>query len=256
MVGTSGSTVERLAGGGAERAHLAGLDVRRHGGDGVECHLHVAADHAVAHLAGRLVRHVHEIGAAHRFEQLRRHVIGRAGAGRSVVELPRLRLGIGDEFLEILRRHRRMDHHHQVGIVDPRHRHEVAHQLERLVGDERLVRGVGVRHREQRVTVGRGLGDRVAADDRARARPVLDHERLLERLRQVLGQNAGIDVGGAAGAERHHDLDRARRIVLRRRYGGPRQRQGKRESRYGGRNGAQRHGHFEFLRSGWRFKRR
>ena len=41
-------------------------------------HLHVATDNAVAHFAGRLVRHVHQIGAAHGFEQLAGHVIGRA----------------------------------------------------------------------------------------------------------------------------------------------------------------------------------
>src|SRR6266545_68388 len=109
-----------LAGGGAERAHLAGLDVRRHGGDGVKSHLHMAADDAVAHFAGRLMRHVNQVGAAHGFEQLAGHVIGRAGAGRGIVELPGLRLRVGDEFLEILRRHRGMDHHHEVGIIDPR----------------------------------------------------------------------------------------------------------------------------------------
>ena len=106
---------------------------RRHRGDGVEHHLHVAADHAVARLAAAAVRHVHDVGAAHGFEQLAGHVIGRAGPGRGVVELARLRLRERDELLQVLRRHRGMHDHAQVGIVDRRHRHEVAHQLVGLV---------------------------------------------------------------------------------------------------------------------------
>ena len=221
MVGTSGSTDERVAGRGAERAHLPGLDVRRHGGDRIEHHLHMAADHAVARLARGLVRHVHQVGAAQRFEQFARHMVRRAGAGRRIVEAARLRLRQRDEFLQVLRLHRRVDHHDQVGVVDPRHRHEVAHQRERLVGHERLVDRVGVRHRQQRVAVGRRLRDLVGADDRSGARLVLDHDRLLQRLGEILAELAGEHVGGTAGAERHDDLDRLRRKVLRGRQVGP-----------------------------------
>ena len=45
--------------------------------------------------------------------------------------------------------------------------------------------------------------------------PVLDHEGLLERFAEMLREHARIDVGRAAGAERHDDLHRARRIILR-----------------------------------------
>ena len=37
---------------------------------------------------------------------------------------------------------------------------------------------------------------------------VLDHELLLQRLRQLLAEDAGIDVGRAARPERHDDPDR------------------------------------------------
>jgi len=203
----------------------------------------MAADHAVAHLAGSLVWNVHQIGSAHRFEQLGRHVVGRAGAGGGVVELSGLGLGISDEFLEVLRRHRRMDHHHQVGIVDPRHRHEVAHQLKRLVGNERFVGRMGVRHCQQRVAVGRRLGDRIGADDRAGAGPVLHHEGLLERVREMLGENAGVNVGGPAGAERHDDPDRTRWVILGLQGCGPRQYRRKRESERNQRNAARQYDH-------------
>jgi len=57
--------------GGAQRAHLAGgLNVGRHGGDGVEHHLDMAADDGIAAVACGLVRHMDEVGAGHFLEQL------------------------------------------------------------------------------------------------------------------------------------------------------------------------------------------
>ena len=79
-----------------------------------------------------------------------------------------------------------MDHHHQVRIIDRRDRDEVAHQLVRLVRDQRLVDGVRVRHHQQRVAVRRRLRDRIGADDRARAGAILDDECLLEMLGEML----------------------------------------------------------------------
>ena len=42
---------------------------------------------------------MHDVGLAHRFEQLAGHVIGRAGPGGRIVERAGLRLGQRDEFL-------------------------------------------------------------------------------------------------------------------------------------------------------------
>src|SRR5260370_22116251 len=66
---------------------LAGIDTTLHRGDGVEHHLDVAAHHVVARVAAVLVRHVQDVGAAHGFEQLAVHVLGRAGARQSAREL-------------------------------------------------------------------------------------------------------------------------------------------------------------------------
>jgi hypothetical protein len=134
-----------------------------------------------------------------------------------------------------------MHDHDQVGVVQRRHRHEILHQPEWLAGDQRLVGGVGIRHDQQRVAVGRRLRDRVGADDRAGAGAVLHHEGLLELLGKVLRDHARIDVGRAAGAERHDQAHLAGRIVLRR--GG--ESRSKPQKRKG--NDAQ-HGH-EFLPS-------
>ena len=66
----------------------------------------------------------------------------------------------------------------------------------------------------ERVAVGRRLRDLVGADHRAGARAVLDHDRLLEGRLEVLPDIARIDVGRAAGPERHDDPHGPRRVVL------------------------------------------
>jgi hypothetical protein len=73
---------------------------------------------------------------------------------------------------------------------------------------------VRVRHGEQGVTIGRRLSDRVGADDRTGSRAIFDHERLLERLRKMLCQDARVDIGRPASGERHDDLHRAVGIIL------------------------------------------
>ena len=57
----------------------------------------------------------------------------------------------------------------------------------------------------QRIAVGLGTGDRFGHRDAATARPVLDDERLAERLAQRLAVEPRRSVGGAAGRERHDD---------------------------------------------------
>jgi hypothetical protein len=64
---------------GAERLDLAFLRVLRHHGHRVEHHLHLAAEHARARVAAALVRHVHDVDAGHRLEELAGHVVRRAG---------------------------------------------------------------------------------------------------------------------------------------------------------------------------------
>ena len=49
----------------------------------------------------------------------------------------------------------------------------------------------------------------------AGAGTVLDDHRLAPFARQPVGDDARHHIGGAAGRERHHDLDRARRVVVR-----------------------------------------
>ena len=57
------------------------------------------------------------------------------------------------------------------------------------------------------VAVRVGLGDRVGAGVAARARLILDHERLPEFVLQIVGQHAADDIGRRAGRERHDEFD-------------------------------------------------
>ena len=73
---------------------------------------------------------------------------------------------------------------------------------------------------QQRVAVRRGLGGLRGADDAGGARAVLDEERLLEPLAELLREIAADQIGGASGAERHDHPHRALRPLSRRLGGG------------------------------------
>ncbi|GAB7546621.1 hypothetical protein CS8_063060 [Cupriavidus sp. 8B] len=64
------------------------------------------------------------------------------------------------------------------------------------------------RAHQQRVAIGRGLGHQLRADIAAGAGPVVDQERLLELLRELLGNDARDHIGGPASGKRHHDAHR------------------------------------------------
>ena len=207
---------------GAERLDAAVLDRRRHGRHRVEHHVDLAR-HDVGARAGRaLVGNVHDVEAGEVFHQLARHVIVRAGAGRAVVQRAGLGPGERDQLLQGVHRRALRHHQHQLGIHQRGDRHEVAHQPIGLVRIERLDRGLGRRDHQQGVAVRRGFRGFRRADDGAGARAVLHHDRLTERLAQLLAERAGEYVGRPARAERHDHADGAVRIVLR----GSRKRQG------------------------------
>ena len=144
----------RLAGGG-ERAHLVLADIGGHRRNRVDHHLHLSADDAAARLAAVAVGNVHDIDAGHGFEQFAGHVIGRALAGRGVVQLSRLRFGECDEFRQRLCRDLRVHDDDKVGVIDRRDRRQIAHQFIFARRHQRFVRGLGIRHHQQRIAVRR-----------------------------------------------------------------------------------------------------
>ena len=108
-----------------------------------------------------------------------------------------------------------MNHNDEVGIVDRRNRREIAHQFVFALWNQRFVRSLGVRHHQQRIAVGRRLGDFLRADDAAGSRAVFDHEGLAETLLQDVADLAGGNVGRPPGAEWNNHLHRPGGIVLR-----------------------------------------
>jgi hypothetical protein len=72
------------------------------------------------------------------------------------------------------------------------------------------------------VTVGWGTRDRLHRDRAARAGAGLDEKLLLEDSRQMVSDETGKDIGGAAGSKRVDHADRTRRPFVGRRCGGKR----------------------------------
>jgi hypothetical protein len=75
------------------------------------------------------------------------------------------------------------------------------------------------------------MRDECGAHIAAGARPVFDHDCLPQRLGKPLADQAGQDVGGAAGAEGNDHADRARRPVLRLRQSRSEQRKARNQDR-------------------------
>ena len=96
------------------------------------------------------------------------------------------------------------------------HRRQILQRIDTHLVDVRVAA-----HRlgpnEDCVAVGRALGDALDPEIAVGAGFVLHHDLLAERPRQVLGDDAGADIGRAAGRERHDEVDRAGRPVFRRR---------------------------------------
>src|SRR5262249_29695047 len=97
----------------------------------------------------------------------------------------------------------------------PRYRREILH---RIVGDvleqERIGRMRAVGAHQQRVAVARRLSHIGGRDAAIGALAIVDDDVLVESDTERLRDDAGDNVGTAAGAERHDDCDRPARIGL------------------------------------------
>ena len=102
-----------------------------------------------------------------------------------------------------------MNHDHEVGIVDRRDRRKIAHQFVFALRNQRFIRGLGVRHHQQRIAVGRRLGGFLRADHAAGTGAVLDHEGLTETFLQDVPDLASGDVCRPAGAKGNNHLYRS-----------------------------------------------
>ena len=149
-----------------------------------------------------------------------------ADAGRAVVEAARLGLGERDQFGDRVRGKLGVGRDHELRGHHLRDRHEILVHVERQRAVERRADRQAVGGEEDGVAVGRRLGERIGREIAARAGAILHHHRLAELLGELVAEEPGQGVDGAAGRERHDDADGPVRIALRQRAAGrKRQRQ-------------------------------
>ena len=130
-----------------------------------------------------LVGHVHDLGAAHEFEQLAADMAGRTTPRRRVRKLAGIFLGVLDQFGDAVDRQRGRDRKQEVPCRDLRDGLEVALDIVGKLRDHvRPDRERTDTAKQQRVAVGLRLCDRVIADDESAAWPVLNDDRLAELL--------------------------------------------------------------------------
>ncbi|MFZ3351486.1 MAG: hypothetical protein WA268_11530 [Xanthobacteraceae bacterium] len=102
-------------------------------------------------------------------------------------------------------RQRWINRHREIGGADTRDGDNVANEIERKAGVERLVDRVCEQRKQQRVTVRRRLRDEFGTDIAASARPVIDDDGLAEPIGEPLRHDAGENIGATASGQRDDD---------------------------------------------------
>ena len=178
---------------------------------------HLARHHPQHRRRRALERHMHHLDIGHGAEQFARKMRGAAIAAGTEAEIAGARFGDHDQLLHRFHRQRGMHDQNVRRRRHQRHRREI---LLRVVGQLAIEARVhrmrtGIAH-DQRVTVGRRLGDEFRTDDAARARPRLDHHPVAQRIGELLPDRARHQVRPAARRRGHDHADRFGRIRLRR----------------------------------------
>jgi hypothetical protein len=153
-------------------------------------------------------------GAGDLLQQAGREMRPAARTIGCIVQLAGARLEMRDQIADGIYRQRRIDHQDAGRIRDQGDRREIALRVERELAVERRIGGKRDAGEQQRVAVGRRVRDRGGADIGRGPGAIDHHEALAQAVAQPLGEHARDQVGAAAGCERHHDLDQARRIGL------------------------------------------
>lgn len=139
----------------------------------------------------------------------------RAACGRCrVIELSRFCLGKRNQLLQGVRRNRGIHHHDGLGACNRRNRREVVddrvrRRHEKRVDDERVGSG-----KEDRMTIGPGLGDDVGTDHRVPARAVVHNHLLAQAFCQFLSDKTSQRVVAASRTIGADEANRLARVVL------------------------------------------
>jgi hypothetical protein len=173
-------------------------------------------DHVYRRGRAALVRHMHHLQAGFHEEEFHCQMLAAAHADRCVRKLPRVRLDVGEELLEVHRRNRRVHGQVERRIEQHADGSEVLHRIvrQRLLGGGRE-HHAGLRAIGERMPVRRRFRGRIERNDLARARPVLDDERLPQALAQVFAHDAREGIAQTARRVRNDEADRLGGIALR-----------------------------------------
>ena len=208
--GQLGRKLGALGAGDGQRTQAAAGHMGHAGGDGIKQHMHLAGGQIADGLGRALVGHMGQGDAGLGCKGRRVQVHDGAIAAGGVVQLAGVGLGIADQLLHGLDRQRVGDQQHAGGIGHMGNGCEVlvraVGQLGHQVRRDRMGAAGG---EQQGVAIGARLGGLGRADGAARARAVVNHQRLAQLLRHLLRHHAGDQIGGTAGRKRHDDADRA-----------------------------------------------
>ena len=202
--------------GDAEHAHPCALHQRQRDRNGCRHQGDVTAGKVVERGLDALVRDMVHLDAQRGLEQFAIEVLRGSRPGRAEGEAARGGARKLDQVRDRADRKRRIDQQDFGGKRNERDRNEVG---ERIVGQVLVQGDVGRERRagrdHERVAVRRRAHHRDGARHRARAGPVLDHERFSVQPLELAADQPGKDAVHAARRRRRHDGDGARGIVLR-----------------------------------------
>ena len=182
-------------------------------GELIAAELDAPRQHVGDQRRGAAERDVIHLDAGVALEHLAAEIHDAARPGRAIQQRLVGFLGVVDELLEVADRHVLGGEEEERHPGADRHRDEVVERVPRALHVHQRRRGGAERDvaEQQRVPVGRRLGDLIGADRSAAAAHVLDHERLSHRFGEALRDQPRQHVGGGAGRERHDDADVAAR---------------------------------------------
>ena len=135
-------------------------------------------------------------------------MLRRTDAGRGVVDLVGIGLGVGDQFRNRFDRKPRIDLRHQRHLADGSDRRGVGDEIPLQLVVERDADRVRRSAQQERVAVRRRIHDILGADRAAGAGSALDQELLAEPVRQPLCDQAGGYVLRATGRKGDDDARR------------------------------------------------
>jgi hypothetical protein len=163
----------------------------------------MAADEVVDNGRAAAISHPRHRNAQHLLKLRSGEMRNGAVAGHAKCRLARVGLEPGHKLLEVLRIHSRAGNNAELETCEQRDRHEILVQVKarlRLHHRQQIHRRTG--GHEDGGSVGAGVLDRLDSDQSIAAGAILDDHSAVEKLADMLRQDAAQRVTSAAGRER------------------------------------------------------